>query len=191
MTASTENWTSGSGQPSTLSTMISWMTVTLPASGWEGQTLAGAGTIQLGGTLASDPVVSLASSDATQLGVPATVTIPAGQTSATFNVTLLDNGLRTGPQTEQVTATAAGLPAASGSIVVNDADVDHFGFSTISDPQTVDVPFTVTVTAYDIQNNVIPVYDGTATLSATGSSGTLPINPTTVTFASGKLDGPE
>ena len=51
------------------------------------------------------------------------------------------------------------------------------------------MPFTVTVTAYNIQNDVIPVYDGTATLGVTGTSGTLPINPTTVTFASGSWTG--
>ena len=92
VTASTENWTSGAATVNVIDD-DRWMTVTLPATGWEGQTLCGAGTIRIGGTLASDLVVSLASSDATQLGVPATVTIPAGQTSATFNVTLLDNGL--------------------------------------------------------------------------------------------------
>ena len=188
VTASTENWTSGAATVNVIDD-DRWMTVTLPATGWEGQTLAAQGTIRIGGTLASDLVVSLASSDATQLGVPATVTIPAGQTSATFNVTLLDNGLHTGPQSEQVTATAAGLPAASSSIVVKDADVDHFGFSTISTPQAVGLPFMVTITACDLLGNVIQVYNGEATLSATGSSGALPINLTTITFVAGKWTG--
>ena len=187
VTASTENWTSGLTTVNVIDD-DRWMTVTLPASGWEGQSLSG--SIQLGGTLTSDLVVSLASSDPTQLGVPATVTIPAGQTSVTFNATLLDNGLHTGPQTEQVTATAAGLPTASSSVVVKDADVDHFVFSTISALQTVGLPFSVTITADDILNNVIQVYNGTATLTAAGSSGALPTSLTTITFVGGEVDGP-
>ena len=190
VTVSGENLTSGTATVNVIDDDRT-MTVTLPASGWEGQTLAGQGTIQLGGTFSTDLVVSLASSDTTQLSVPATVTIPAGQTSASFDVTLLDNGLRTGPQAETVTATAAGLPTASSSMVVDDADVDHFSVSTTFMPttvtaaQTAGVPFTVMLTAYDIQNNVIQVYNGTVTLSATGSSGALPITPATVTFVNG------
>ena len=93
VTASGENLTSGTATVN-VTDEDRWMTVTLPASGWEGQTLSGAGTIQIGGTLTTDLVVSLASSDTTQLSVPATVTIPAGQMSVSFDVTLVDNGLR-------------------------------------------------------------------------------------------------
>ena len=91
------------------------------------------------------------------------MTIPAGQMSASFDVTLLDNGLRTGPQTETLTATAAGLPTASGSMVVDDADVDHFASTSTQPPSrraTAGVPFTVTLTAYDILNNPIQLYTG-------------------------------
>ena len=187
LTASVENWTSGSATINVLDGDHT-MTVMLPTSGWEGQTLSGAGTIQIGGTLTTDLVVSLASSDTTQLSVPATVTIPAGQLSANFDVTLVDNGLRTGPQSETLTATASGLPTAVGSMVVDDADLDHLTVSTIAGPQTAGVPFTVTATAYDILGNVIQVYDAAATLGATGSSG-ICRRPTTVTFVNGVWTG--
>ena len=121
--------------------------------------------------------------------MPATVTIPAGQMSVSFDVTLVDNGLRTGPQTETLTATAAGLPTAQGSIVVDDADVDHFGFNPISSPEVAGLPFLVTVQAYDILNNPIAVYSQTVALAAMGSSGTISVDPTTVTFANGVWTG--
>ncbi len=131
VTSHVENWTDGARTISIVDDDRT-MTVALPASGWEGQTLSG--TVQLGGTLTTPLTVSLSSSDITQLTVPATVTIAAGARSATFSVTLLDNGLRTGPQSEQITATAGGLPTATANVVVNDADVDHFTFTTIGGP---------------------------------------------------------
>ena len=188
VTAQMDNWTPGSATVSVLDADHT-MTVTLPASGWEGQTFPGAGTVQIGGTLTSDLVVSLAPSDPTEMSLPATVTIPAGQMSATFNVTLLDNGLCQGPQTVDVTATAADLPTAETSMVVKDADVYSFSFDTIGSTETAGVPFSVTARAYDILGNPILVYNGTAALSGSGSSGSLPITPTSVTFVSGVWTG--
>jgi methionine-rich copper-binding protein CopC len=186
VTAATENWTNGSATVSILDDDAT-MGLTLPASGWEGQTASG--TVTIGGTLGSPLVVSLLSGTPTQLSVPATVTIPAGSRTAGFTATLLDNGLKTGPQTVQVTTSASGLPPAATSMVVDDADVDHYTFSTISGPQVAGLPFTVTATACDVLNNVIAVYNGTVPLAATGSGGSLPVSPASVTFASGVWTG--
>ncbi|MCE5268513.1 MAG: M36 family metallopeptidase [Planctomycetaceae bacterium] len=188
VTAETENWSSGTGMVSLLDDDRT-MTLTLPSSAWEGQTLAGAGTITIGGTLPTDLVVTLLSADAAELTVPATVTIPHGKTSATFDVTLHSNGQRQGPQTVQVTATATELPTANASMVVKDADVDHFGFNTIGATKTAGVAFSVTARAYDALNNPILVYGGTVPLAASGTSGSLPITPSSVTFASGVWTG--
>ena len=168
VTSHVENWTDGSATVNIIDDDRT-MTVTLPASGWEGQTLSG--TVQLGGTLTAPLAVSLSSSDTTQLTLPATVTIAAGSTSATFTATLVDNGLRTGPQTEQITATASGLPTATANVLVKDADVDYYTFTTISSPTEAGVPFAVTADAYDILGNPITVYNGTVTLSGTGTGG--------------------
>ena len=48
--------------------------------------------------------VQLSSSDTTGLTVPATVTIPAGQTSASFNVTMVDDHVIEGNRPISVTA---------------------------------------------------------------------------------------
>ena len=72
------------------------------------------------------------------------MTVPAGQRTATFTVTLLDNGLRTGPLSEPVTATATtpySVSTAARTMVVDDADVDHYTFTTIAGPQTAGVAF--------------------------------------------------
>ena len=51
------------------------------------------------------------------------------------------------------------------------------------------MPFSVTVTACDILNNPILVYNGTATLSAAGQAGVLSVSPTTITFVNGTWSG--
>ena len=52
-------------------------------------------------------VVNLKSSDTTQITVPASVTIPVGATSATFQVAAVDNLVADQGHTVTVTATAA------------------------------------------------------------------------------------
>ena len=54
-------------------------------------------------------VVALASSDETELTVPASVTIPAGQASATFFITAVNDPELDGPQDVIITAVAAGF----------------------------------------------------------------------------------
>ena len=189
VTASVDNWTSGSATLTDLDD-DGTLAVLLPSSGWEGQVLNG--EVQIGGTLASDLVVPLTSSEPTGLSVPATVTIPAGQTSATFSVTLLDDNRRQGPRTVQVTATTApgsGIVVQNGSMTVEDSDVDHFAFSAISGAPTAGVPFFVVIYAYDVQNDLITTFDGIAKLTAFGQSGPLSITPTPIAFSDGYWSG--
>ena len=113
--------------------------------------------------------------------------------TATFTVTLLPYSQRTGPVTDQVTATSATTPdgvlAGSATMVVDDSNLDHYAFATIGSPKLTGMGFPVTITPSNILGNRILVYNGTATLSATGQSGTLPVSPTSVTFASGTWTG--
>jgi uncharacterized repeat protein (TIGR01451 family) len=192
VTAQMDNWTSGSATMTDIDD-DGTVAVSLPASGWEGQTLTNAGTVTLGGTLSTSLTVSLVSSDPTKLSVPATVTIPANQTTATFTVTLLNNGLHTGPVTDEVTATTVSTPdgvlTGSATMVVSDSNVDRYTFTAIAAPKTAGVAFPVTITADDCLGNPILVYNGTAALTAAGQAGTLGISPTTVTFATGTWTG--
>jgi hypothetical protein len=80
-------------------------------------------TVARNGSTAADLVVSLASSDPASLGVPASVTIPAGQTSAQFGVYAPDNALVDGDRTVTVLATSAGFDNGAASLTITDDDV--------------------------------------------------------------------
>ena len=189
VTASVPDWTSGSASMTDVDDDAT-LAVVLPASTWEGQGVQqNAGTVEIGGTSTSPLVVSLASGNSGDLTVPASVTIPAGQTLATFDFTAVQNSLHQGPQSVVVTATAAGLATGAGSIQVLDDNVDHFSFHTLTGPETADVPFAVTVVACDVLGNPILVYSGTASLAASGQSGSLLVAPTSLTLISGVWTG--
>ena len=73
-----------------------------------GSTLA---TVTRTGSTAGSLVVMLNSSDTTEATVPTTVTIAAGQASATFAVGAVDDLVRDGTQSVSITASATGLLA--------------------------------------------------------------------------------
>lgn len=64
-------------------------------------------------------IVNLSSGSA-RLTVPASVTIPAGQASATFTATPTNDSVFSGQTTVTVTATATGLTNGTGSVIIND-----------------------------------------------------------------------
>ena len=124
VTAQMDTWTPGAATMTDIDD-DGTLAVSLPASGWEGQTLTGAGTLTLGGTLSTPLTVALVSNDPSRLSVPATVTIPANHPTATFTVTLLNPGLHTGPVTDGITATATtpySTVSGSTTMVVDDSN---------------------------------------------------------------------
>jgi hypothetical protein len=97
--------------------------LTLPAVVIEGGgVLVGQGAVTLPAVLATDLVVTLSSLNSGAVKVPATVRVPAGQLSATFDLAIVDDKLMKGPETAIITATAAGLVSAAGAITVQDND---------------------------------------------------------------------
>jgi hypothetical protein len=79
-------------------------------------------------------VVSLSSSDPTEATVPLTVTLPSGETSVSFPITSLNDGVTDGNQTVTVTATADTFTAGSDTLVVSDADLPDLVVNFISFP---------------------------------------------------------
>ena len=77
--------------------------------------------------------VNLLSDDQTEATVPATVTILAGQASASFSLTAVDDAIIDGTQTVTVTATASGFTGDSEQLDVTDDDVPTLILS-IADP---------------------------------------------------------
>jgi hypothetical protein len=149
------------------------------------------GTVTRGNTDAGQALtVSLASSDTTEAAVPASVTIPANQASATFAIAAVDDALLDGTQTVTVTASATGY-------IIGDATLDVTDFNhlpTISDiaDQTSEedtpkgpVVFTVgdaetasgslTVTARSDNQTLLP--DANLALGGSGANRTLTLTP--------------
>ena len=77
--------------------------------------------------------VSLASSDAGEATVPATVTIPDGSTFAEFSIDAVDDPLVDGAQTVTITATAADHNGGSDTIQVTDDETERLGISFFAD----------------------------------------------------------
>ncbi len=80
-------------------------------------------TITRNGSRAEALAVSLISSKPTELTVPATVVIPAGQVTATFALTVHADGVVDGPQAVTIGATAVGFRGAAVQVTVLDTDL--------------------------------------------------------------------
>ena len=81
------------------------------------------GTVTRDTPTASALTVSLLSSNTKKLTVPATVTIPAGQLSATFPVTVINDATIDGNESATITASASGFQNGSDSATVVDDTV--------------------------------------------------------------------
>ncbi len=153
----------------------------MPASTLESAgVLSAAGTVSITESQTANVVVSLASGTTSKITVPATATILAGQLSATFNITVVNNALLEGPRDVVISATATGVVSTNRTIRVND---DEQAVLTVSLPasttQGTNAQGMVTLSAP-------PVNDVTVALSS--NSGLLAV-PTTVTILAGQTSG--
>ena len=81
------------------------------------------GTVyRTGADLTSDLVVTLQSSDTAALSIPASVVIPAGQTTADFSITAIDDNIVSGTKIVTITATSEGFTSGTANISVLDSD---------------------------------------------------------------------
>ena len=175
ITAHVANWTDGVAVIAVQDDESTNLAVSLPAQITERGT--GTGTVSISGTLASALTVALTSNNNTRLTVAASATIPAGATSATFTLLAPDNTLTDGTATVTITASAAGFTSGSSATSVLDNDAHHFVFATIASPQTRGVPFSVTITAQDVNNATLTSFTGSPSLSAAGTAGVVAISP--------------
>ncbi|HSA28273.1 MAG TPA: PKD domain-containing protein [Phycisphaerae bacterium] len=123
VTATASGYTSGSAAMAITDNDLVAPALTLAiADGTEGQTKAG--TVTRTGSTASALTVNLSVNAAYQadLTVPATVTIPAGQASATFNAVCVDDISVEGTETATVMATVAGYSSGSAAVTITDND---------------------------------------------------------------------
>ena len=92
---------------------------------------AAVGTVTRNSDTSSALIVQISSSDPTRVAVPASVTIPAASTSATFPITPIDNAIADGNETVTITISATGFNDDSANIVVNDDDTPALTLSII------------------------------------------------------------
>jgi hypothetical protein len=80
------------------------------------------GSVQRNGDLSQPLTVTIQNSTPTQLSVPPTVTIPAGQSTLALPVTVLDDGIVNDSQTVTITPIAAGYNSTAAQLYVINGD---------------------------------------------------------------------
>jgi uncharacterized repeat protein (TIGR01451 family) len=127
ITAHVANWTDGAATVTVLDNENTTLVVALRREANESAgVITNGGLVRISGTLPTNLVVALASSDATRLAVPVTATILAGTTSAPISLTLLDNQAVDGPEVVTVSATADTWGPGSATITVYDDETPPF-----------------------------------------------------------------
>lgn len=130
----------------------------------------------------SQPVfVTLTSSDPNTATVPATLMIPAGQTSVSFAVTPVDDTILEGTRTVSITATADGYSQGSSSLNVTDYETLSLSLSASSVAENAGAG---AVTGTITRNNTN--IDQPLTLNLSSSNTSQATAPATVTIAAGQ-----
>ena len=154
--------------------------LSIPATATEGDgVLAGRGTVTASQAQSTALVVSLSSSTTTKATVPATVTIPANQTSATFDITIVDNTVLDGTQNVVITAATTGFNSGQATIAVQDNET---AILTLAAPaSTIEGAGTVQGTVTMSTSTTVPI-----SVALTSSDVTAVVVPTTVTIPTGQ-----
>ncbi|MDM8552622.1 trypsin-like serine protease [Desulfobacterales bacterium HSG2] len=103
------------------------LTLRIPEDAVEGRgVLSGQGTVTVNTAPSRDVTVSLISDDTGEVTVPAKATIPAGQTTAAFDITIIYDGITDDTQTVNITASVPGWTSGSAAIDVIHYEIDFF-----------------------------------------------------------------
>jgi uncharacterized repeat protein (TIGR01451 family) len=190
VTAEVAGWPPVTGSVGAVDNEVPTLEVSLPGRLAEGAGTTNAGTIRLTGQANTDLLVSLASDDESELTVPTNILVRAGQSSASFPVTVVDDAEQDGTQWVHVRATAPGFTPGLATIAIADNEPHSFSVEVSSDPKFAGVSFAVTVTAFDVNGELVPAFTTAVPLSARGSGGPLRLAPqTTGGFANGRWSG--
>ena len=149
---------------------------------------------RLTGDISGALLVNLSSDDTGEVDVPASVTIPAGQPSAEFDVDAIDDAPVDGTQTVTITASAAGFSDGNSTVDVTDDETAEVSFASASSmtgeadgPHPVDVLLSTSGAVLESAVTV-DVEDALTGAAASGNDhSTFGIQ--TVTFSAGSSDG--
>lgn len=191
ISATVQNWVPGSASVTVLDDEVAAITLSLNAETHESAgATAAVGTVTLGGTAMTPVTVALTSSDTSELTLPATITIPAGQNSAPVVASIVDDTDLDGTQTVTVSASALGNPAVTRDIAVRDNDAASFTLSAVPSPQREGAGFPFTITALDVNGLTLPAVAGPVTQTATGDAGAVSYNYPAANFVNGVWQQP-
>ena len=146
ITAHVDNWIDGQAVINVLDNESPGLSLVVPRWASEGDgVLAGSGTVRMPGTLETNLVVFLSSSNTAKLLVTDSVEIPAGKDSATFDLTIVDNSISDGPQMVTVSASAAGFGVATAVLEVFDNETPPVPFQPTPAHLAVAAPLTASL----------------------------------------------
>ncbi|MDB6020018.1 MAG: Peptidase fungalysin [Pedosphaera sp.] len=136
---------------------LSQLTMSLPASAMESDgVLAGQGHVSVPIAPTANVIVNLTSSDTSQITVPATVTILAGQSNANFDVTMVDNLILDGTRQVAVIASAPGCSGVTNQMLIFDNETANLAVALPASATEGDAPIAVTISANAAPaNNII------------------------------------
>jgi len=103
------------------------------------------GVVSLAAAPTNNVLVSLTSSATNEATIPPTVTVLAGQTNATFNITSLNDGMSGTSQQVTITATASGYAQGSAGLTVTDLGLPDLVVASITVPATAYAPAPLTI----------------------------------------------
>ncbi len=189
LSASLATWTAGTSDLLVTDDESRNLTLTLPARLRETDAPK-PGVVSLGGVAAADVTILLNCDNISEITIPDTVIIPAGENSVAFNLTIQDDFVADGPQPFNIAATSPTFIDAVAGGIVRDNEAHHFTFMPIGVSQLSNGPVPAIITARDSADAIIRDYDSAVTLSALGNSGVLDISPSTAgTFINGVWSG--
>jgi len=175
----------------------STLAVTLPTDTTENAgTLSQAGTVTLSEAAPVDTAVYLTSGNSSKLTIPASVVIPAGQLSTTFDITLVDNTLLDGPQSVAVSAAASGYDTVSSNTLIHDDETASFSVALPSTgTQGTTAQGTVTISVAPA-NDIVVSLASNSPFVIVPPTVTIPAGQTSATFTvqyseSGEHSGPQ
>ena len=148
------------------------------------------GTVTRNGDRSQPLEVALANSGPTHLSVPASVTISAGQFSAEFQATVLDDGVATDSQLVTVGATATGYLSGTAQLTVLNTDQPQLTLTPVTNVVLEGQSLLVTVSQNPVATQLLTVALSCAGSSRFGAPATvqIPANARSATFTVTTVD---